>query len=180
MAPLAPSIFEAYATNLHRLTFLPLLELGLLATALIHITCSVIKSIKNRQAGNNASLKSRRANVFASLAARSQALGGLTLLFFLVLHLTQLRWPRPAEGGELEALQVVLTQPINKVIYLAASIALCFHLYHGGEAAHRSLGLLVPRNAFFIRHGFRCFAFVIGGGFILVLLLLLYPELVRL
>jgi succinate dehydrogenase / fumarate reductase cytochrome b subunit len=45
-------------------------------------------------------------------------------------------------------------------------------LFHGGEAAHRSLGLLEPANAGRIRRATRAFALVVGGGFALVPLVL--------
>jgi succinate dehydrogenase / fumarate reductase cytochrome b subunit len=51
-------------------------------------------------------------------------------------------------------------------------LALGLHLFHGGEAAHRSLGLLEPANGVRIRSATRAFALVVGGGFALVPLVL--------
>ena len=47
--------------------------------------------------------------------------------------------------------------------------------HHGGEAAHRSLGLLDPANASRIRLVARLLAVLLGGGFALVSLLLVAP-----
>jgi succinate dehydrogenase / fumarate reductase cytochrome b subunit len=87
------------------------------------------------------------------------------LLLFLVVHLCQLRLPRPAAGAEIEALRGVLAQPQSLVLYLAAALALALHLFHGGEAAHRSLGLLDPVNGVRIRTAARLLAVILGGGF---------------
>ncbi|MDP6310188.1 MAG: succinate dehydrogenase [Prochlorococcaceae cyanobacterium ETNP14_MAG_4] len=177
IALFAPLSFEAYAAGLHRSTLLLLAELGLLAAALMHVGLSLAKLIVNRRAGNSASLVSRRGDLLAVLAARSQAIGGLLLLVFLGVHLHQLRWPRPLAGEELTALRAVLSQPVSLALYLFAAVAISLHLFHGGEAAHRSLGILDPVNGSLIRHTFRVLALLVGGGFIVLALLLAVPEL---
>jgi succinate dehydrogenase / fumarate reductase cytochrome b subunit len=175
VAAVAPLRFENYAAVLHRSPWLPLAELALLLVAAAHATLAARKWLLNRRAGNTATLRSRRDDPVAALAARSQALGGLLLLGFLAIHLRQLRWPRPVEGAELSALLAVLSQPLTLVLYLAAALALGLHLFHGGEAAHRSLGLLDPANAGRIRLGARLLAVLLGGGFALVSLVLVAP-----
>ena len=174
LAPLAPARFEAWAAVLHQSAWLPLLELGLLALALSHLLFSLIKRLANRAAGNTAALVSRRRGPLAPLAAfaaRQQALAGLLLLLFLVVHLRQLRLPRPASGAELATLQAALSQPLSLALYLAAALALALHLFQGSEAAHRSLGLLDPGNAGWIRWAGRLLAALVGGGFALVAVL---------
>jgi succinate dehydrogenase / fumarate reductase cytochrome b subunit len=150
LAPLDSAAFEAYAAGLHAAVWAPAAELALLAVG-------------------------RRGQPLAAFAARSQGLAGLTLLGFLVVHLLQLRWPRPAVGAELAALQSVLVQPASLLLYLAASLALALHLFHGGEAAHRSLGLLNPANGGRIRQAARALAVLVGGGFMAVALALVLP-----
>jgi len=175
LAAVDPLRFEDYAAGLHRSPWLPLAELALLLIAAAHATLAARKWLLNRRTGNTATLRSRRDDPVAALAARSQGLGGLLLLGFLAIHLRQLRWPRPAEGAELSALLAVLSQPLMLALYLAAALALAFHLFHGGEAAHRSLGLLDPANASRIRLVARLLAVLLGGGFGLVSLLLVAP-----
>lgn len=182
LAPLAPPRFEAYAAALHRSTWLPVAELALLAVALVHLGLSLLRAVLNRRAAGTPrpQLCSRRAGPLAplaALAARSQVAGGLLLLLFLALHLAQLRWPRPAAGAELAALAAVLASPWSLVLYLAAPLVLALHLFHGGEAAHRSLGLLQPANASAIRAAARLLALLIGAGFIAVTLALALPAL---
>jgi succinate dehydrogenase / fumarate reductase cytochrome b subunit len=181
LAPLAPDRFEAYAAALHRSPWLPAAELALLAVALLHLALSLARWWTNRHAaGNGATLRSRRAGPLAPLAAWAawaQAAGGLVLLAFLAQHLAQLRWPRPSAGTELAALGAVLASPWSLVLYLAAALALALHLFHGGEAAHRSLGWLQPANASAIRAAARLLAVLVGGGFLAVTLALALPAL---
>lgn len=174
LAAWAPASFEMYAASLHQAVALPFLELGLLVAALSHVGLSLMKAMSNRLAGNQAMLVSRRDDPWAAFAAASQAMGGLLLLVFLGLHLSQLRWPRPGAGEELVALRAVLSQPVSLAIYLAAALAVGLHLFHGGEAAHRSLGLLDPMNAGRIRKAARGMAWLVAGGFILGTLWLAY------
>ncbi|MFM7454769.1 MAG: succinate dehydrogenase [Cyanobium sp.] len=180
-APLAPQRFEAYAAALHRSAWLPVAELALLAVALTHLGLSLLRAALNRRAsGNTAALRSRRTGPLAplaALAASSQAAGGVLLLLFLAVHLAQLRWPRPPAGAELAALAAVLASPWSLALYLAAPLVLALHLFHGGEAAHRSLGLLQPANASAIRAAARLLALLVGGGFLAVTLALALPAL---
>jgi succinate dehydrogenase / fumarate reductase cytochrome b subunit len=172
LAVIHPEAFEAYATALHAKPWLPAVELALAAVALVHLARTMAKVIANRQAGNDAALVSRRADPLAALAARTAPWSGGVLLVFLVVHLNQLRWPRPGAGLELARLAEVLRAPWLLALYGAAGLAVGLHLFHGGEAAHRSLGLLEPANAVRIRSATRAFALVVGGGFVLVPLVL--------
>ena len=167
-AVLAPERFEAYASALHTSPWLRPFEIGLAVIAILHVSLTITKAITNRQAGNSAQLSSRRDAPLAALASRSKAIAGLLTLAFLVVHLNQLRWPRPAAGQEGAVLSSVLRQPLNTVFYAAAALALALHLLHGTEAAHRSLGWLNPANSSALRTGGRLLATLIGGGFLLI------------
>lgn len=167
-ALIAPMQFEQYATALHQQPWLPVLEVSLAATAAVHLIFTVAKTLQNRLAGNTAALRSRRGKPLEALASRSKVAAGVITLGFLLLHLQQLRWPRPGDGLEREVLLQVLLQPISLVIYAAGSLAIGLHLLHGAEAAHRNLGLLTPANGPSIRWGGRLLASGIGGGFLLI------------
>lgn len=171
-AVLAPAQFEAYATALHSSPWLPLVELGLLLLAVIHISLTLTKVFVNRRAGNTATLRSRRQSPLASLASRSTVLAGLVTLGFLVVHLRQLRWPRPVAGYETTTLIQTLHHPWNAALYAAAAVTLALHLLHGAEAAHRSLGWLTPANSSTLRRGAGVVAALIGGGFLSISLVL--------
>jgi len=167
-ALIAPMQFEQYATALHQQPWLPVLEVSLAATAAVHLIFTVAKTLQNRRAGNTAALRSRRGQPLDALASRSKVVAGIITLGFLLLHLQQLRWPRPVDGLEREVLLQVLLQPISLMVYAAGSLAIGLHLLHGAEAAHRNLGLLTPANGPSIRWGGRLLASGIGGGFLLI------------
>ena len=173
LAGLVPALvateqFEHYASALHHSSWLALIELGLAATAVAHILLTLIKTIRNRQAGNAAALRSRRNQPLAAFASGNKVLAGVITLGFLALHLQQLRWPRPADGLELNQLSSVLQQPINLAIYALGSVAIGLHLLHGAEAAHRSLGWLTPANGQMLRLGGRLLAALISAGFLMI------------
>ena len=167
-AVLAPERFEAYASALHTSPWLRPFEIGLAVIASLHVGLTIAKAITNRRAGNSAQLSSRRDAPLIALASRSKAIAGLLTLAFLVVHLNQLRWPRPAAGQEGAVLSSVLQQPLNALVYAAAALVLALHLLHGTEAAHRSLGWLNPANRSALRTGGRLLATMIGGGFLLI------------
>ena len=167
-ALITPVRFEQYATTLHHQRWLPVMEVSLATTAAVHLIVTVTKTLRNRLAGNTSALRSRRGRPLEALASRTKVAAGGITLGFLILHLQQLRWPRPADGLELEVIQQVLLQPISLVVYAAGSLAVGLHVLHGAEAAHRNLGLLTPANGPSIRLGGRLLASGIGGGFLLV------------
>lgn len=174
LAPLAPAAFTAYAAALHRQAWLPWAELLLAAAGLAHPALSLAQAIADRRARGAAPalLVSRRGDPLASFASRTAAISGGLLLLFLVIHLLQLRLPRAAAGLELLQLRASLVSPAALLLYLAAALALGLHVFHGAEAAHRSLGLLEATNANRIRRWGRGLALLLAVGFALVPVLL--------
>jgi succinate dehydrogenase / fumarate reductase cytochrome b subunit len=179
LALIAPQPFERYAAHLHTRPWLPLLELTLAATALIHLATALARAAGGRLARGPmaGSRRSRRAQAgfWEALAAHASRLApwsGALLLAFLAVHLAQLRWPRPAPGHELTALLAVLDAPGWLALYLLAGVAVALHLLHGHESAHRSLGFLDAANAAPIRRLGRGLALLVGGGFALLPVLL--------
>ena len=172
LATIAPISFELYASVLHSASWVILLECILVAVAFIHILLTFTKVISNIRNGNTANLVSRRKDFLAIFAARFQPIGGVSLLTFLLIHLRQLRFPRPSDGSELSTLQYLLSFQVNSSFYILGSLALFFHLFHGIESSQRSLGFLTPLNSSLIRALGRSFSFLISAGFILVTALL--------
>ena len=173
LAVLDPSSFETYAASLHQQGWLPWLEVALLAAGLAHPLLSLHRAHVNRRARGPVAgpLRSRRQGGWEPVAAwagRAIPWSGSLLLLFLLLHLTQLRWPRPAAGAELAALMEVLAAPWCLALYGAAGVAAGLHLVHGTESAVRRLGLLEPAHAAALRLGGRGLALLLGAGFTLV------------
>lgn len=173
LALLAPPAFEAWAATLHHQLWLPPLEIALAAALLLHPLLSLGRARRNALAGGPlpGSRASRRSGVIEALVARAGRwlpFSGALLLLFLVVHLAQLRWPRPPAGAELAALLAALAGPLSLALYAAAGLAVGLHLLHGVESAHRSLGLLEPDNGRAIRLAGRGLALLLGGGFALL------------
>lgn len=172
-----PAAFERYAALLHRQPWLPVVEAALLVALLVHPALALGRALRLARARGTAPAlrRSRRegpGDGVAALAAAQAPWIGAVLLLFLAVHLLQLRWHRPAAGQELAALQAVLRSPASMALYVAGSLAAGLHLFHGHEAAHRSLGLLDPANGARIRALGRLLALMLGGGFALVALIL--------
>lgn len=171
VALLDPAAFERYATALHHAPWLPLLEIALALAALAHLALTLQRVVANRQARGVVPYRqwrSRRLQPLAALAGRLAPVSGAVLLLFLAVHLGQLRWPRPGDGLEREALLLALTSPWVLVLYVLAGVALGLHLLHGAESLARSLGWLDETNATGLRLASRALAALIGGGFALL------------
>jgi succinate dehydrogenase / fumarate reductase cytochrome b subunit len=175
LALLDPAGFEAWATRLHHQPWLPALELGLALALLLHPLLSLGRAVQHAAARGpiGTTRASRRSGPIEAVVARAGRwlpFSGALLLLFLGVHVGQLRWHRPPDGGELAAVRAVLASPSSLALYAAAGVAVALHLLHGLESAHRSLGLLEPANAAAIRGAGRGLALLLGGGFTLLAL----------
>ena len=121
-------------------------------TFTIHIFLTLIKVLKNRSSGNKAILKTRRNDYLGVLASKVQPFTGIILASFLIIHLLQLRFPRPGDNLELISLKNKLGGVHILVLYSLASISLFFHMVQGIESGHRSLGILSQSNSLNIRN----------------------------
>jgi succinate dehydrogenase / fumarate reductase, cytochrome b subunit len=177
LALVDPQGFEDWSATLHAWWPLPMLEGVLVVVFLLHPLRAAAKALANASAaprvqGGRRSRRGGGLEALAALAVRTSPWSGALLLLFLVVHLAQLRWVRPPDGGELAAVRAVLAQPQGWVLYGAAGLALALHLFQGVESAHRSLGLLDGANAGLLRWLGRLVAVLVGGGFCLVSLAL--------
>ncbi|MFM7085758.1 MAG: succinate dehydrogenase [Cyanobium sp.] len=173
LALLAPAAFEQLASWLHGRLWLPVVELALAFTLLLHPLLALGRTLIARQrrgpvAGPSSSRRRGALEGVAAWAGRGLPVSGGLLLLFLVVHLAQLRWQRPPAGAELAALLAALASPWAVLLYSLAGVALALHLLHGHESAHRSLGILQPANRIAIRWGGRALALLLGGGFALL------------
>ncbi len=163
-----PDAFEIYASNLHSSVFLPYFEIGLAITFMIHIFLTIKKVLKNRLSGNNAILKTRRNDYLGALASKVQPFTGVILASFLIIHLLQLRFPRPGDNLELTTLKNKLEDFHIFVLYSLASISLFFHLVQGIESGHRSLGILTQSNSLNIRYISRFISIFFGLSYLII------------
>ena len=151
-AGINPDTFEIYASNLHSSIFLPYFEIVLATAFIIHMFLTLKKFLKNRSSGNNAILQTRRNDYLGVIASKIQPFTGVILASFLIIHLLQLRFPRPGDNLELTSLNNNLEGVHILVLYSLASISLFFHMVQGIESGHRSLGILSRSNSLNIRY----------------------------
>ena len=167
-AGINPDAFEIYASNLHSSIFLPYFEIVLTATFIIHIFLTLKKVLKNRSSGNKAILKTRRNDYLGVIASKVQPFTGVILASFLIIHLLQLRFPRPGDNLELISLKNKLGGVHILVLYSLASISLFFHMVQGIESGHRSLGILSQSNSLNIRYISRFISIFFGLSYLIM------------
>jgi len=167
-AGINPDAFEIYASNLHSSLFLPYSEIVLATTFIIHMFLTLKKVLKNRSSGNKAILKTRRNDYLGVLASKVQPFTGVILASFLIIHLLQLRFPRPGDNLELISLKNKLEGVHILVIYSLASISLFFHMVQGIESGHRSLGILSQSNSLKIRYISRFISIFFGLSYLIM------------
>ncbi len=167
-AGINPDNFETYASNLHSNIFLPYFEIVLASTFLIHIFLTLKKVLKNRSSGNKAIIKTRRNDYLGVLASKIQPLTGIILASFLIIHILQLRFPRPIDNLELTFLKNKLEGGHILVLYSLASVSLFFHMVQGIESGHRSLGILNQSNSLNIRYISRFISTFIGISYLVM------------
>ena len=168
IAGISPDKFEKYASNLHSSIFLPYLEICLTVSFIVHIFLTLKKVLKNRSVGNKALLRTRRNDFIGVLAYKVQPLTGIILACFLLIHLFQLRFPRPEDNFELASLRESLEGIHILVLYSFASISLFFHMVQGIESGHRSLGILNQDNSLRIRYIGRFLSFLFGLSYLIM------------
>ena len=167
-AGINPDAFEIYASNLHSSLFLPYAEIVLATTFIIHISLTLKKVLKNISSGNKAILKTRRNDYLGVLASKVQPFTGVILASFLIIHLLQLRFPRPGDNLELISLKSKLGGVHILVLYSLASISLFFHMVQGIESGHRSLGILSQSNSLNIRYISRFISIFFGLSYLIM------------
>jgi succinate dehydrogenase / fumarate reductase cytochrome b subunit len=161
---LGPVHFDEYAEWLRTLLvpFLPrtatlwLLRIGLIVAVALHIHAATTLTIMNRKA-RPVSYQSKRDYIAADYASRTMRWSGIIVALFIVWHLFDLSWTGTGYGfvrGDTYANVVLSLErwPVA-LFYIAANVALGFHLFHGVWSLFQSLGWNNPRfNAW--RRGF--------------------------
>ena len=172
--------FNDYAAALHRGPLIVLADIGLLIAFPLHITMVVWLAIGNKQARGPTGYRvigTKQQRGFASvLASKTTIYGGIILLVFVALHVWQFRLQHEAiasgrfiagvDPGDLkEAIRATLHQPLWGAFYLIGSLLTGWHLFHGIQAAFRSLGTYHSRYTPMIVKAGAGLAFVLALGF---------------
>jgi succinate dehydrogenase / fumarate reductase cytochrome b subunit len=171
--------FNAYAAQLHSLgPLVSLAELFLLGIFLLHITFGVSLFWMNQKARSKryAVTKSAGGETWGS---RTMPWTGLIVLFFLLLHLSNVRFVEP-DLPIADVVEQTLTYPLYTLLYLLGITALVLHTSHGFWSLLQTFGLYRPRSTPLLRNGARLLAALICLVFIAVTALLWLKNLVPL
>ncbi len=165
-----PEAINSYAKFLQSTgELLWILRLVLIGAVILHVIAAYQLTMQNRAARPKAYVN-RKPQV-STWAARTMRWGGVLLLVFIplhILHFTTGTWE--PQGAFIETdvyANVVSSFRIWWVtlFYVAAMIALGFHLYHGAWSSVRSLGISQPSRDPFHRRVAMGIAVVIWLGF---------------
>ena len=109
-----------------------------------------------------------------TLAAKTMRWGGVLLLTFIILHILQLTLgvslllPGYVHLDPYNNLRRAFSNPLWVAFYLLAMAALALHLYHGGWAVVRTLGVSRPSTAPLKRKLSLVIAIVVAIGFAVI------------
>ena len=149
-----------------------ILRTGLIVAFLLHIHAAYALTIMNRQARSE-DYRGPRNYVVANYASRTMRWSGVIFLLFLLFHLADLTWgtqpmaPEVWERGEVYANFVAtFSRPAVAFFYVAAMVALGFHLYHGIWSMFQSLGINNPRFNKWRRYLASSLSVLISLGFV--------------
>jgi succinate dehydrogenase / fumarate reductase, cytochrome b subunit len=143
----------------------------LIVSLILHVHAAYALTIMNRRS-RPVRYQSKRDYIAADFAARTMRWTGVIVLLFIGYHLADFTWGWVNPGyvhGEVYRNSVAsLSNPIVALFYIAANLALGFHLYHGAWSLFQSLGINSPRFNAWRRVFAIAFAVITIGGFISV------------
>jgi succinate dehydrogenase / fumarate reductase, cytochrome b subunit len=165
-------------------TSMPLLwviRLGLLAAVVLHAVAAYQLTMMSRAARPQG--YAVRTPQVTTVAARTIRWGGVLLLVFIVFHILHMTLgtvhPQFTHLDPYNNVRIGLANPAIAAFYILAMLALGLHLYHGGWAVVRTLGVARPSTQPLKRKLALVIAIVVAGGFIaipLATLAGLFPE----
>lgn len=165
-------------------TSMPLLwavRLGLLAAVALHALAAYQLTMQSRAARPQGyAVKNPQVT---TLAAKTIRWGGVLLLVFIVFHILHMTLgtvhPQFTHLDPYNNLRLGLASPLVAGFYLLAMAALGLHLYHGGWAVLRTLGVARPSASPLKRRVALLLAIIVAGGFAIIPLATLagmFPE----
>ena len=143
-----------------------LARIVLIAAVLLHIWAATSLTLQS-WAARPVSYRLLR-KIEADYAARTMRWGGVIILLFVLFHLADLTfgWANPdfQPGAVHHNLVASFQQPLVAIFYVAANLALGFHLFHGLWSMFQSLGWNNPKFDPWRRRFAVAFAFLITIG----------------
>ena len=146
-------------------------RLALVAAVALHALAAYQLVMRSRSARPVGYAKQRPQ--VTTFAARTIRYGGVLLLAFIVFHILHMTLGKVAAPGFVHLdpynnLRQGLANPIVAGFYVLAMGALGLHLYHGGWAVLRTLGVARPSAHPLQRRASLLLAVVVAGGFAII------------
>lgn len=139
---------ELLVPILPRTVVLWLMRLGLIAAFGLHIH-SAYSLTRMNHAARTVKYQSPRDYQAANFASRTMRWSGIIVGLFLIFHLFDLTWTGTGatfvRGEPYENVADSLARTWVAAIYIAANIALGFHLFHGAWSLFQSMGWNNPK-----------------------------------
>lgn len=124
----------------------------LYAFIILHIVDAILITLKNRKSKGDSYIVPDRAS--STWYARNMGILGTVLAGFIIIHMAQF-WLKYKVLGTEEDLYnlVVATFKVGwfVILYVISIVAMGFHLIHGIESAHTSLGLYQKKLVRFVK-----------------------------
>lgn len=169
--------FNAFTTFMETNLLIRVLEIVLFAGFIIHILQALVITRHNAGA-RPIKYEVSRANENSKWYSRNMGILGSLILVFLVIHLRNFFWDLKftdkiqlnADGSINLYPEVVKTFQMlpYTLLYVAAMLALGYHLLHGFQSAFRSLGIMHKKYTPIISGIGIVYTYVITGGFIII------------
>lgn len=145
----AGAAMHTYAVALRKLgALLWVARLGLLAAVVLHVIAAAQLTVRNQDARPVA--YARRKSQVSTMASRTMRVGGVILVGFIVFHILDMTlgvWhPQFTHLDPYNNLRIGLQRWWVALFYVVAVAFLGLHLFHGGWASWRTLGLRQPSD----------------------------------
>lgn len=172
-----PEAYNEYAHQLHAMpVFLVTAEVFLFAAFAAHIYLGVVTTRENRAArpvGYETKQSKKEPGTIVSAISPENTMWftGAAIFLYLLLHLADFKLEATGAATveePFEKARLLMSEFWRVVAYAVASILVGYHVSHGFSSAFQSLGLDHPKYTPWIKTISLVFAFVVGGGFLLV------------
>jgi succinate dehydrogenase / fumarate reductase cytochrome b subunit len=144
-----------------------IMRIVLLAAVALHVVAATQLARLSRRARREGYGKHK--DLSFSYASRTMRWGGVILFVFIVYHILHFTTGQAhvdfVAGDAYRNFVVAFQSPLVFGAYLAAQVALCFHLYHGVWSVFQTLGLNHPGYNHLRRPFAAAFALVVFFGF---------------
>lgn len=166
--------YNAYAHALHaQKILLPIAEVGLLLMFVGHLALAVSTRRQNdaaRPVDYAVRQSKREEGPFVAPPSAVMFGTGVIVLLFLLLHLSDFRFGlrnKALVAGQepFRKAVLLLRDPLTAVVYVAGSLVLGYHVWHGFASAFQSLGLRHTKYTPTIERLSLVFALVVAAGF---------------